>query len=81
MEPWGPQVHLGSGEVEWKPQFCENYSQLCAWTSLEGSRGGRLLTPQGGGIVGDFFSFLYCWYNAIWAINKNWEEKNSCSVN
>lgn len=49
-----------------------------AW---KGAEEGKLLTPQGGGIVGDFFPFLYCWHNAIWAINKSWEEKNSSSVN
>lgn len=51
MEPWSPESIWGSRQVERKPQFCENYGQLCAWTSPEG----KLLTPQDGGIVGDFF--------------------------
>lgn len=81
---WSPGPPSPSGDLERQKgnhSSVENYSQLCAWTSLKGAEEGKLLTPQGGGIVGDFFPFLYCWYNAVWVINKNWEEKNCSSVN
>lgn len=48
MEPCPPPQSIwGSGEAERKPQFCENYSKLCAWTSLEWSRGREAVDATG----------------------------------
>lgn len=47
IEPWSPESIWGSRQAERKPQFCENYGQLCAWTSPEGSRGREAVDATG----------------------------------
>lgn len=74
-----PRPSESLGSCEGKPQHCED-DRAGLRTSLEGGGERGLLMPQGGGIAGDF-SFLYCWSNAVWAINKKLGGKNSCSVN
>jgi hypothetical protein len=54
---WSPGASesiWGSRQAGQKSQFCENYSQLCPEPAWKGAGEGKLLTPQGGGIVGDF---------------------------